>query len=239
MRNINVCLSTSLFPLYNEGNKLVVVVDILRATTVISTAFNYGIKDLIPVSELEEAQGYLNKEGYIVAAERNAEPIEGIPYGNSPFQYMNEKVRDKTLVLTTTNGTKAIHLSKHHEVITASFVNINAVFNYILQSDKDVIIFCSGWKGLPNMEDTIFAGQLSEMLMSSKYFSSKCDSLLSSISLYKSSVDDIFSFLEHSAHRIRLKHLNMEQDTKFCLSPNLKSEIIPLFKDGKLIPYEK
>jgi 2-phosphosulfolactate phosphatase len=239
MRNINVCLSTSLFPLYNEGNKLVVVVDILRATTVISTAFNYGIKDLIPVSELEEAQGYLNKEGYIVAAERNAEPIEGIPYGNSPFQYMNEKVRDKTLVLTTTNGTKAIHLSKHHEVITASFVNINAVFNYILQSDKDVIIFCSGWKGLPNMEDTIFAGQLSEMLMSSKYFSSKSDSLLSSISLYKSSVDDMFSFLEHSAHRIRLKHLNMEQDTKFCLSPNLKSEIIPLFKDGKLIPYEK
>ena len=239
MRNINVCLSTSLFPLYNEGNKLVVVVDILRATTVISTAFNYGIKDLIPVSELEEAQGYLNKQGYIVAAERNAEPIEGIPYGNSPFQYMNEKVRDKTLVLTTTNGTKAIHLSKHHEVITASFVNINAVFNYILQSDKDVIIFCSGWKGLPNMEDTIFAGQLSEMLMSSKQFSSKCDSLLSSISLYKSSVDDMFSFLEHSAHRIRLKHLNMEQDTKFCLSPNLKSEIIPLFKDGKLIPYEK
>ena len=239
MRNINVCLSTSLFPLYNEGNKLVVVVDILRATTVISTAFHYGIKDLIPVSEVEEAQGYLNKEGYIVAAERNAEPIEGIPYGNSPFQYMNEKVRDKTLVLTTTNGTKAIHLSKHHEVITASFVNINAVFNYILQSDKDVIIFCSGWKGLPNMEDTIFAGQLSEMLMSSKQFSSKCDSLLSSISLYKSSVDDMFSFLEHSAHRIRLKHLNMEQDTKFCLSPNLKSEIIPLFKDGKLIPYEK
>lgn len=239
MRNINVCLSTSLFPLYNEGNKLVVVVDILRATTVISTAFHYGIKDLIPVSEVEEAQGYLNKEGYIVAAERNAEPIEGIPYGNSPFQYMNEKVRDKTLVLTTTNGTKAIHLSKHHEVITASFVNINAVFNYILQSDKDVIIFCSGWKGLPNMEDTIFAGQLSEMLMSSKYFSSKSDSLLSSISLYKSSVDDMFSFLEHSAHRIRLKHLNMEQDTKFCLSPNLKSEIIPLFKDGKLIPYEK
>lgn len=239
MRNINVCLSTSLFPLYNEGNKLVVVVDILRATTVISTAFNYGIKDLIPVSELEEAQGYLNKEGYIVAAERNAEPIEGIPYGNSPFQYMNEKVRDKTLVLTTTNGTKAIYLSKHHEVITASFVNINAVFNYIVQSDKDVIIFCSGWKGLPNMEDTIFAGQLSEMLMSSKQFSSKCDSLLSSISLYKSSVDDMFSFLEHSAHRIRLKHLNMEQDTKFCLSPNLKSEIIPLFKDGKLIPYEK
>ncbi len=239
MRNINVCLSTSLFPLYNEGNKLVVVVDILRATTVISTAFHYGIKDLIPVSELQEAQGYLNKEGYIVAAERNAEPIEGIPYGNSPFQYMNEKVRDKTLVLTTTNGTKAIHLSKHHEVITASFVNIIAVFNYILQSDKDVIIFCSGWKGLPNMEDTIFAGQLSEMLMSSKQFFSKCDSLLSSISLYKSSVDDMFSFLEHSAHRVRLKHLNMEQDTKFCLSPNLKSEIIPLFMDGKLIPYEK
>ena len=239
MKNLNVCFSTSLFPLYNEGNKLVVVVDILRATTVISTAFQYGIKDLIPVSKVEEAQSYLNKEGYIVAAERNAEPIEGIPYGNSPFQYMNDTVKGKTLVLTTTNGTKAIHLSKKHEVITASFININAVFNYLMQSEKDVIVFCSGWKGLPNMEDTIFAGQLSEMLMNSNQFSSKCDSVLSSISLYKSSQGNLFSFLEHSAHRIRLKHLNMEEDTKFCLSPNLKSEIIPLFMDGKLIPYEK
>ena len=91
MRKLNVCLTSDLFSHYDEGNKLVLVVDILRATSVISTAFHYGISELIPVSSVEQAKQYMNKEGYIVAAERNAEPIEGVPFGNSPFQYMNEE----------------------------------------------------------------------------------------------------------------------------------------------------
>ena len=239
MRKLNVCLSSDLFSHYDEGNKLVLVVDILRATSVISTAFHYGISELIPVSSVEEAKQHMNKEGYLVAAERNAEPIEGIPLGNSPFQYMNDEVKNKTLVLTTTNGTKAIRLARKHEVIAASFVNLNAVYDFIMKSEKDVIILCSGWKGLVNMEDSIFAGILSDKLLKTNEFQSKCDSVLASVAIKRDAGNDLFSYLENSAHRNRLKHLNMEEDTKFCLNPTFKSEVIPILKNGKLIPYEK
>ncbi len=239
MRKLNVCLTSDLFHHYDEGNKLVLVVDILRATSVISTAFHYGLSELIAVSSVEQAKQYMNKEGYIVAAERNAEPIEGIPLGNSPFQYMNDDVKNKRLVLTTTNGTKSIKLASKHEVISASFVNQDAVYDFIMKSEKDVIILCSGWKGLVNMEDSIFAGILSDKLLKTNKFQSKCDSVLASIAIKRDAGNDLFSYLEDSAHRNRLKHLNMEADTKFCLNPTFKSSIIPILKNGKLIPHEK
>lgn len=239
MRRLNVCLTSDLFHHYDEGDKLVLVVDILRATSVISTAFHYGISELIPVSSLEEAKQYINKEGYIVAAERNAEPIEGIPLGNSPFQYMNDDVKNKRLVLTTTNGTKSIKLASKHEVISASFVNQDAVYNFIMKSKKDVVVLCSGWKGLVNMEDSIFAGILSDRLLKTNEFQSQCDSVLASVAIKRDAGNDLFSYLKDSAHRNRLKHLNMEADTKFCLNPTFKSSIIPILKNGKLIPYEK
>ena len=239
MRRLNVCLTSDLFHHYDEGDKLVLVVDILRATSVISTAFHYGISELIPVSSVEQAKQYINKEGYIVAAERNAEPIEGIPLGNSPFQYMNDDVNNKRLVLTTTNGTKSIKLSSKHEVISASFVNQDAVYNFIMKSKKDVVVLCSGWKGLVNMEDSIFAGILSDKLLKTNEFQSQCDSVLASVAIKRDAGNDLFSYLEDSAHRNRLKHLNMEADTKFCLNPTFKSSIIPILKNGKLIPYEK
>jgi len=239
MRKLNVCLTSDLFHHYDEGNKLVIVVDILRATSVISTAFHYGISELIPVSSVEQAKQYINKEGYIVAAERNAEPIEGIPLGNSPFQYMNDDVKNKRLVLTTTNGTKSIKLASKHEVISASFVNQDAVYNFIMKSKKDVVVLCSGWKGLVNMEDSIFAGILSDKLLKTNEFQSQCDSVLASVAIKRDAGNDLFSYLEDSAHRNRLKHLNMEADTKFCLNPTFKSSIIPILKNGKLIPYEK
>ena len=239
MRRLNVCLTSDLFHHYDEGNQLVIVVDILRATTVISTAFHYGISELIPVSSLEQAKQYINKEGYIVAAERNAEPIEGVPLGNSPFQYMNDDVKNKTLVLTTTNGTKAIRLSSKHEVISACFINIDVVYDFIMKSIKDVIVLCSGWKGLVNMEDSIFAGILSDKLLKTNEFKSQCDSVLASVAIKRDAGNDLFSYLEDSAHRNRLKHLNMEADTKFCLNPTFKSSIIPILKNGKLIPFVK
>jgi len=239
MRKLNVCLSSDLFHHFDEGNKLVVVVDILRATSVISTAFHYGISQLIPVICLEEAKKYMNKEGYLVAAERNAESIKGIPFGNSPFQYMNNTIKNKKLVLTTTNGTRAIRLASKHEVISASFINLDAVYNFIIKSDKDVIVLCSGWKGLFNMEDSIFAGFLTQRLMKTNDFESHCDSVLASIAIKKDAGNHLFSYLEKSEHRNRLKHLNMEEDTKFCLNPTLKSKIIPILKNGKLIPYNK
>ena len=234
-KNISVCFTADQFDKYTDAKSIVVVVDLLRATTVISTAFMEGVKEIIPVQTLEEALSYKGKEGYIVAAERNAKPIEGFDYGNSPFHYINSDVDGKTLVLTTTNGTKAINNAKSYKVITASYINLDAVASHLIKEHKDVIILCSGWKGVFNLEDPIFAGSLSSILLDSGKYSSVCDSLFASTQLLKNAGDNLFDYLSESSHRRRLKSLNMEEDTRYCLSPPVKSDIIPILKGDRLV----
>jgi 2-phosphosulfolactate phosphatase len=234
-KKISVCFTADQFEKYADGKSTVVVVDVLRATSVISTAFMEGVEAVIPVQTLDEALSYKGKEGYIVAAERNAKPIEGFDFGNSPFHYINADVAGEILVLTTTNGTKAIHNAREHKVITASYINIDAVANHLIEEHNDVIILCSGWKGVFNLEDPIFAGSLAELLLASGQYKSNCDSLFASMQLLKNSDGDLFNYLSDSSHRRRLKSLNMEDDTRFCLSPPIKSAIIPILKGDRLV----
>ena len=234
----NLSIKTSLSPVYFEkytdNESIVVVIDILRATSVISTAFHYGVKEIIPVQTLDQALEFKAKENHIVAAERNAMLIDGFDFGNSPFHYMNKDVQDKTLVFTTTNGTKALNMAINHQTITASFVNFDAVADYLINQQQNIILFCSGWKGYFNLEDSIFAGKLAEILLQ-KGFSTTDDSTLSSIYLHQKSDTDLFAFLNSSSHRNRLKTLNMEEDTKFCLQPDFQSDIVPILENKKLI----
>tara|TARA_B100000767_G_scaffold269776_1_gene292143 strand:+ start:518 stop:1240 length:723 start_codon:yes stop_codon:yes gene_type:complete len=234
-KKISVCFTADQFDKYADGKSTVVVVDLLRATSVISTAFSEGVEAIIPVQTLEEAVLYKGKAGYIVAAERNAKPIKGFDYGNSPFHYINTNVKGKTLVLTTTNGTRAIHNARKHKVITASYINIQAVAKHLIEEYNDIIILCSGWKGVFNLEDPIFAGSLANILLDSDKYESSCDSLFASRQLLKNSNGNLFNYLSDSSHRKRLKSLNMEDDTRFCLSPNIKSDIIPILKGDRLV----
>ena len=233
-KNITVCFTADQFIKFKDKLSTVVVVDLLRATSVISTAFEFGIKEVIPVLSIEEALSFKNKSNHIIAGERNTFKVEGFDYGNSPFHYMNADIVGKTLALTTTNGTKAIHIAKEHKVITASFVNLDAVVDYLINDNHDVIILCSGWKGLFNLEDSILAGALSERLISYN-FESKCDSMYASINLYNSSKNNLFKYLKNSAYRKRNTTENVIRDTKFCLNPHIKSSIVPKFDNGRLI----
>ncbi|MDC3394760.1 2-phosphosulfolactate phosphatase [Flavobacteriales bacterium] len=234
-KNISVCFTADQFKKYADRKSTVVVIDLLRATSVISTAFMEGVKAIIPVQTLDEALSYKGKDGYIVAAERNAKPIEGFDFGNSPFHYINADVEGKTLVLTTTNGTKAIYNAREHKVITASYINIDAVAKHLIDEHNDIILLCSGWKGVFNLEDPIFAGSLAKLLLESDKYESNCDSMFASIQLLKSAEGDLFNYLSDSSHRRRLKSLNLEDDTRFCLSPPIKSDIIPILKGDKLV----
>ncbi|MEC7646330.1 MAG: 2-phosphosulfolactate phosphatase [Bacteroidota bacterium] len=233
--NIKVCFSTGQFEKYTDGVSTVVIVDLLRATSVISTAFECGVDAVIPVTNSSEALLYKNVDNHIIAAERNTLRLDGFDYGNSPYHYINSDVKGKTLVLTTTNGTKAIHLAKGHKVITASFVNIDAVVTYLLQENNDVIVLCAGWKGFFNLEDPIFAGALCEKLLNTNHFVSNCDALYASIQLYSSAKDNLFEYLEVSSYRKRNMSHNVMKDTHFCLNPTILSAIVPVFVNGKLI----
>tara|TARA_B100000287_G_C20644582_1_gene784648 strand:+ start:561 stop:1286 length:726 start_codon:yes stop_codon:yes gene_type:complete len=236
--NIYVCLTPSYFDCYNNQDAIVVVVDLLRATTVISTAFAYGVKEVKPVISLEDALKYKNKEGYIVAAERNTLIVKGFNFGNSPYHYYkNKNILGKKLVITTTNGTKAINISKDNLVITSSYINIIATANFLLESDKDVIILCSGWKNMYNMEDALFSASLANILLESNKFKTNCDALFSSQILLKSSNSDLYNFLDKSAYRKRNNSNNLLKDTKFCLNPPISSNVIPTLKNDVLVPH--
>ncbi len=235
MNNIKVCFSVDYFRKYADNKSIVVVVDVLRATSVISIAFENGIKEIIPVKSLEDTFQYKNKKDHILAAERNTIKVSGFNYGNSPYDYIGSHIQNKTLVLTTTNGTKAIKQAKDHHVITASFINIDIVVEYLKYKKTDVIILCSGWKGFFNLEDTIFAGALSQKLIATKSFLSNCDSLSAALQLYNNSKADIFNFLASSSYRKRNNSDKIIKDTKFCLKPSIKSKVVPILKNQKLV----
>jgi 2-phosphosulfolactate phosphatase len=237
MNNIKVCLTPSLFPIYSDRTSVVVVVDVLRATSAICTALELGVESILPVSTIEDALDYKDNDEYIIAAERNGKIVRGFDLGNSPTEYFNHSLVGKKMVLTTTNGTKAINIAKQdHLVVTGSFLNLKALSSFLVEMDKGIIILCAGWKNDYCLEDTLFAGALTEQLIKNDKFYYDNDSTASSLMLYEKSKENLFDFLKDSQHRKRLAHLGIENDIRYCLELN-KSEVIPILKDNVLISH--
>lgn len=231
--NIEVCYSPQSYPLFHKPNTIVVVIDVLRATSAITTAFFNGVAKMIPISTLEEAKQY-KENGFLVAAERDGEIIEGFDLGNSPFGYMNPRVKGKTIAITTTNGTQAIDAAKHaNKIIIGSFLNLDTVIEYLNKEKKDVLFLCAGWKNKFNLEDTLFAGAVAQSLINKYDFNSDCDSTIAAIELYNLAKLDIYTFLANSSHRKRLAKLDLERDINYCLTPN-QCPVLPIMQ-GKFL----
>jgi len=232
---IEVCFTPNLFPLHMEDiYETVVVIDVLRATSAICTAFHHGVDKIIPVSTLDEAIEYRQK-GYLVAAERKGKVVSGFDYGNSPFTYMNDDIKGKTLVLTTTNGTKAINVAKKvKHLVIGSLINLDAICEYLMDLNDNVLLLGSGWQNKFCLEDTICAGAITEKLISSGNFTFENDSSIAAKYLYLSAKDNYFGYLKSSSHRIRLKKLNLNSDIKYCLTPN-QTKVVPYREKDYLV----
>ena len=231
--NIEVCFSPQSYPLFHNPDSIVVVIDVLRATSAITTAFYNGVAKMIPVATIEEAQKY-KENGFLVAAERNAEIIEGFDLGNSPFGYMNDKVKGKNIAITTTNGTQAIEAAKNAgKIIIGSFLNQDKVIDYLKTQKKDVLFLCAGWKNKFNLEDTLLAGAAADALIYKYGFDSTCDSTIAAMELYKLAKHDLYGFLAHSSHRNRLAKLDLERDIRYCLTAN-QCPVLPMM-EGKFL----
>ena len=227
---VEVCFTPNMFPLYADNFDVVVVIDVLRATSAICTAFHYGVDKIIPVSTLDQATEYKDK-GYYVAAERKGKIVSGFEFGNSPLSYTNDKLKDQTLVLTTTNGTKAINMAKDIEhLLIGSFLNLDAISNYLIELNKSVLILGSGWENKFCLEDSICAGAISENLLKTNKFESNNDSTIAAKYLFLSAKSNYFGYLKASSHRKRLKKLNLNEDIKYCLTPN-QTDVIPVRED--------
>lgn len=233
-RHVEVCVTPDKYERYNEYNQIVVVIDVLRATSAICTAFDHGVDKIIPVSNIEEALEYKTK-GYIVAAERNGEIVAGFDRGNSPFGFMDEEIRGQSVVLTTTNGTRAINIAKKDagQVVIGSLLNLDPLCEWLIAQDKDVLLLCSGWQDKLNLEDTICAGAIAEQLLNSMRFQSVEDSTIMAKYLYQSARDNYLGLLKASSHRRRLQKLNMNADIIYCLTPN-QSKSIPVLRGDAL-----
>lgn len=232
---VEVCFMPGQYPLYAQDMGIVVVIDVLRATSAMVAAFENGIDRIIPVATIEEAAQYIGRSGYIAAAERNGEVVQGFAYGNSPLAYVGQDLRGQTIVMTTTNGTKAINLAKDaRQLVIGSFLNLTALSDWLVKQNDNILLLCSGWKDKFNLEDSVFAGAVMERLLESGKFGVEEDSSIAAKYMYMSARDNYMGILKAAPRRRRIEQLQLLPDVKYCLTPD-QSAKIPVLRDGELV----
>ena len=163
----------------------------------------------------------------------NGEVVPGFDFGNSPFSYAANKVKGKTVVLTTTNGTRAIQQCLSASTITVgSFLNISALSAWLNSQPHHVLLVCAGWKNHVCLEDTLFAGAVASRINAPQHILD--DSARLAVDAYAAARKNLSEYLSNSAHAVRMQRLNLSEDTAFCLQHDLVSTI-PVLQEGKLV----
>ncbi|KUO62882.1 2-phosphosulfolactate phosphatase [bacterium BRH_c32] len=232
---INVLFTHNIVDEFYFNEKTTVIIDVLRATTVINTALYNGAKEIIPVSSVDFAvkvSGSVFGGVTLLCGERNTKKIEGFDLGNSPFEYSPEVVINKSIVLFTTNGSKAIVKAKYSEnVVTCCFNNLDATKNYLLDSNKDIEVVCSGNNGHFSLEDLVCAGKLVTgiaVLIDDVVLS---DSATVSMAVAKSYGKNLKKLLQTTEHGKVLKENGYEADLDYCSKLN-SVPIVTQFSSG-------
>jgi 2-phosphosulfolactate phosphatase len=237
MSTVEVVLS----PLFLENNKVftkspfnIVVIDVLRATTSICTAFMNGAKEIIPLQKEEDSYEYKNR-GYLLAAEKDGIKLLHADLGNSADEFTVEKIKNKSIAYLTTNGTKTI-LKAHSlaPVFLGSFLNLKMLSDYLIKDNKPIVIVSSGWKDFPNIEDTVCAGAFAQYLLLNGY---KCieDSANMSLDLWEIARNNLESYIKKASHYKRLHDkLNLSYIVPYSLQLNI-ANVVPYYDGQKII----
>ncbi len=230
-------LSPALLHLYDVSSSIVVIIDVLRATSTIATALHNGAKHIIPVDSVAECIRLGKQIAGITAGERDGKIAEGLQHGNSPFEYSEDFIKNKVLVLTTTNGTRLLHMALDRSakgIITGSFPNLSAVCNYLVAQQQPVILACAAWKDRVNIEDTLFAGAVIHRIKD--HFSINCDSSAIAENMYLQATPDLYDFMKrnNASHYHRLSNYGLEKDIRYCLTED-GANVLCLFENGKLV----
>jgi len=232
---INVLFSSQhLDELYFTG-KTAIVIDVLRATTVIATALTNGAREVIPVGTVDFAMKVSSdafRSQTLLCGERNTKKVEGFTLGNSPSEYKPEIVSGKSIILYTTNGSKSFVKAKFCEnLFSACFNNLPAIVKYLVALKKDVEIICAGTNGVFNLEDSICAGKIVSEIQQLKKNLVFSDSALACITLYKFSGKSIANMLSKTEHGKLLIENGFEEDIEVCAKIGT-TDVIPYFSAG-------
>lgn len=238
MPSIETCLSPALFPYrLTKSGYIMVVVDVLRATTAFCAALDRGFGAIIPVADIADAIKY-REAGFQVAAEREGDKLDFAHFGNSPAGFLAAEHTDAVLAYTTTNGTQAIKLGKDaDQLITASFSNLSAATEWIQKSESNVLILCAGWKNTFSLEDTLCAGAIADRLLSGTKYSAYCDATEAAVKLWQSVQGNPVSYVSRSLHYRRLLEKGLTEDLSYCFRVDT-SNSVPLMVNGQLIKAE-
>jgi 2-phosphosulfolactate phosphatase len=229
--SIEVIVSPLLFPFrQTKENCVVVVVDVFRVGTTICVAFGQGVDKIIPVSTIEETKSYKEK-GFLVAGERGGIKLDFADFGNSPFEISSADLKGKTLVVTSTNGTQAIEMAKDTgQVAIGTFSNLSFITEWLLTLKRNVVIFCSGWQQSISLEDTLFAGALTDTLVQGNKSFEMTDSAYTSIDLWNCVKADVATYLQRGTHYQRLVKLGAQKDLDFAVKLNT-TKVIPVYEN--------
>jgi len=218
------------------AGKLVVIIDVLRASSTIITALANGCRCFIPILSPDQAKKkaqQFEKERVLLGGEREGVKIEGFDLGNSPREYKREAVKDKTIIFSTTNGVKTLEMVKSaYRIIIGSFLNLQAVCNYCTNYRGDILIICAGKEGKFSLEDAACAGMIINSLRG--VFPVACqeaDANLSARLLYEKFGNNILEILRKSQHGRYLESIGLGEDLKSCSQLDF-FHIVPIFRDG-------
>lgn len=231
--NIEVCFTPEEYKTGDYESFTAVVIDVLRATTSIATAFHNGCRQIVPVEQVQQA--FQKKEQLypeaILAGERNGILITGFDLGNSPLEYNHDTVKDKTLIMTTTNGTMALNMaSSGQKVYAAAFVNARAICAKLIEEGRPVVILCAGTDGRFSVEDALCAGLIADRLQHHYHLSDKALAVQAMYEAYKA---NLVERVGQSSHARYLTELGFAADVKLCLEQDIFS-VAPVFANGIL-----
>ncbi|WP_026950336.1 2-phosphosulfolactate phosphatase [Algoriphagus mannitolivorans] len=233
MQQIEICFSPDLIQHHELDDKIVVVVDIFRATSTMVAALANGVQRILPFADLESCRK-MQDQGYKIAGERNGHTAPGFELGNSPVAFLDNAFEGIQLAMTTTNGTQAIDKSKGAaEILIGAFPNLQATVSYIQAQKKDVLIHCAGWKGRFNLEDSLFAGALVKSLESTH--AAEEDGALAMKSLFEKEGHQLKKYLSQASHAKRLQNHGIEADIDFCLTLDLYDLVVKVDNVGFLV----
>ena len=215
--------------------RVAVVIDVLRATSTIVEAMANGAKSIYPVATTEDAvrlKQTLDREDVLLSGERRSRPIEGFDLGNSPREFTPEIVADKTIIMTTTNGTPALlRGSSADRCIAASFLNLDAVAADLAATDKRIAVLCAGREGRFALEDALFAGALIRSVRTHRPGSIGLnDAGFAATALERRYRTHMAQVISHTRAARQIRDAGLTEDVAYCLTQN-RHNVVPVMSD--------
>lgn len=231
MARIEIALTTDSVEPKQVREKICVIIDVLRASTTIVAALTNGCPAIIPVETPEEAREMARKRHCLLGGERNGVRIEGFDFGNSPREYVTEKINRRPIAFTTTNGTRAIRAcASCGMLVVASFLNGGEVVRLLQNQARDTLIVCAGTEGEPSMEDTVCGGMLLERLKAEPV--AEAAEAMSLWNLHKKDLPNMMK--DVSKHGRSLVKLGFEKDIDFAAEVDA-FDTLPILKDDTIV----